>query len=309
MSDVATLQVVGRTHAPVDYSKWFMPEHLTPLFFAPIYTELSEGVRLRYNQLHALNINEQFMFLEDALAANVIGALLHHPLIAPPLAKELRDFIEEETRHTELFRQTNRLCAPHLYADRDYCFIEIPGMARRMLDWISQRPQVFPFLIWFIVLQEERAVYYSREILRMGQEVEPHFVALHRLHLADEVGHVSCDEQVIALLWHRCPSFLRRINAGWLAWLVGTFFTLPKRAGLRVIMELVKEHPELQERLPELRQALLGLAHNEAYRLSIYSRAIVPKTFALMDAWPEFAVMKRVLRGYTEPSTVTVETV
>ena len=118
MSDVATLQVAGTAHPPVDHAKWFIPEHFTPLFYTPIYAGLSEAVRLRYNQLHALNINEQFMFLEDALAANVIGALLRHPLITPPLANELREFIAEEARHTELFRQTNRLCAPQLYADR-----------------------------------------------------------------------------------------------------------------------------------------------------------------------------------------------
>lgn len=307
MSDVAMLKAIGTTHPPVDYSKRFIPEHFTPLFYTPIYADLSEAVRVRYNQLHALNINEQFMFLEDALAVNVIGALLRHPLIAPPLASELRDFIEEEARHTELFRQTNRLCAPHLYADRDYYFIEMPGIAQRTLDWISKRPQVFPFLIWFIILQEERAVYYSREVLRFGQELEPHFVALHRLHLADEVGHVSCDEQVIELLWRRVPTLLRRLNANWLAWMVGTFFTLPKRAGLGVMMELVKEHPELQGRLADLRRALLSLVHNEAYHVSIYSRSIVPKTFALMDAWPEFSAMKRVLRGYTEPETIMVK--
>ena len=73
-------------------------------------------------------------------------------------------------------------------------------------------------------------------------------------------------------------------------------------------MELVKEHPELRNDLPALQQALLGLAHNEAYRVSIYSRAIVPKTFALMDAWPEFIVLKRVLRGYTEPEAIVAET-
>ena len=91
--------------------------------------------------------------------------------------------------------------------------------------------------------------------------------------------------------------------------MVGTFFTLPKRAGLRVIMELVKEHPELQSRLSDLRQALLSLAHNEAYHVSIYSRSIVPKAFRLMDAWPEFSVMKRVLHGYTEPEAIVAETV
>ena len=64
----------------IDFSKYFIPEELTPLYFTPSYGKLTETQRLRYNQLTGLYFNEQIMFLERLLAQNIIYFYLSEPI-------------------------------------------------------------------------------------------------------------------------------------------------------------------------------------------------------------------------------------
>src|SRR5579863_10074370 len=102
----------------VDFGKKFIPEELTPLFYVTWYGRLSPEHRLRYNQLQALYMNEQILFFETKLGPGVMGALLTEPW-PDGFVNELQQFWDEERRHSEMFRQLNRRCAPEFYAARD----------------------------------------------------------------------------------------------------------------------------------------------------------------------------------------------
>jgi hypothetical protein len=143
-----------------------------------------------------------------------------------------------------------------------------------------------------MLVQEERSLFYSRGILRHRESIEPHFVKAHCLHLADEVGHVGWDEELLDALWQRSHPVLRKVNAKLFAWMLGEFFSTPKRAQLRVVDELVREFPELRERRPEMRRQVLALSSDDEYRTSLYSREIVPRTFARFDETPELRTLK-----------------
>lgn len=286
---------------PVDFTRYFVPESWTPLFYTPLYTQLTDQQRRRYNQLHGCYSNEQILFFETTIAPHVLTAVLRRP-IAAALAAGMQDFLAEEQRHTCMFRALNRLCFPHLYAQRDFYFVQMPPGAAGMLAWASQRPWFFAFIPWIMLLQEERALMLGRDMLRHRSVLEPHFVALHRRHLADEIGHVQWDEALLDLLWQPAAGWLRRANAALLRWLLGEFFVIPKRSNLRVVVQLTREFPVLQPLLPQCRQALLALQESEAWHLSLYSRTIVPKTFARFDAWAELHPLCRVLRGYMPPA-------
>jgi len=270
----------------VDRGKPFIPEELTPLFHTPSYRELTEAQRLRYNQLQALYFNEQIMFFETVLGRPILGALLRAPL-PPRLADGVRQFRDEEERHTEMFRQLNRRAAPHLYTDRDHHFVQVPAAWRAVTAWAVGHPAWFPLFLWLMLLQEERSVYYSRGHLRSRSSLEPCFVAVHRAHMADEVGHVRWDEELLDVLWRRAGPSRRRLNAKLFAWMLEELFSTPKRAQLRVVDELCRELPELREHRPEMRRQLLALSRDEGYRATLYSREIVPRTFARFDAAPE----------------------
>jgi hypothetical protein len=281
--------------AAVDHRKRFIPEEFTPLYYTPSYRVLTEEQRLRYNQLQALYFNEQIIFFETAIGTRVLEALLREPL-PPQLKKGLRQFLEEEQQHTEMFRKLNQQCAPHFYGAGYFYFIQPPRAWMAALSWATQRTRLFPMFLWLMLLQEERSLFYSRRVIAQRQEFETHFVKTHRTHLADEVGHVRWDEKLIEELWERANPFLRKVNAELFGWMLGEFFNGPKRAQLRVVHELTREFPELAGLETDMQRQLLALSEDGDYQSSLYSREIVPRAFARFDAWPEFRSL--VLSGY-----------
>ncbi len=286
--------------SPVDLGKLFLPEAFTPLFHTSAYAALTPEQRRRYNQLHALYFNEQILYFETALGTRILEALRRHPWPAGQ-AEGLRRFQEEERQHSAMFRRLNQRCAPDLYGGRDFYFVRVPRLWTVTSNWAVAHPRVFPLFLWLMLIQEERSLYYSQGILRHRDSLEPHFVQAHRLHLADEVGHVRWDEELLDALWQRSHPLLRETNARIFAWMMGELFSTPKRAQLRVVDELAREFPELREGLPEMRRQVLALAADDGYRASLYSREIVPRTFARFDATPELRGLK--LCGYQPRGT------
>jgi len=276
---------------PVDFGKLFLPEELTPLFHTPSYGALTPAQRRRYNQLHALYFNEQILFFETALGNTILESLLRQPW-PDRLAAGLRQFQAEERQHSAMFRRLNQRCAPELYTGRDFHFVQVPRIWMAVSRWALARPLLFPTFLWLMLVQEERSLFYSRRILRHRESIEPHFVQAHRLHMADEVGHVRWDEEILDTLWQRAHPLSRKVNSKLFAWMLDEFFTTPKRSQLRVVEALAGEFPELREGLPEMRRQVLALSRDDAFRTSLYSREIVPRTFARFDATPEFRALE-----------------
>jgi hypothetical protein len=147
--------------------------------------------------------------------------------------------------------------------------------------------------IWLMLLQEERSLYYSREILRHGDGLDSEFVAVHRAHLADEVDHVRWDEELLDELWKSAGRWCQQVNAKLFQWMVTEFFNAPKRAQVRVVEEFVREHPELPRQLR-------ALGRDKRYQASLYSHKIVPKTLTRMEAWSELRTFVAQLTGGDE---------
>jgi hypothetical protein len=298
MNSAPPLALLERpTPATIDFSRCFMPEELTPLYHAPSLFALSQPQRLRYNQLHALYFNEQTMFFEKALARNVLGFFLEQPL-PEQLKSGLRQFMAEEEQHSAMFRSLNQKCAPELYSTGDFNFIQIPCASGRILDFISQRPTLFPLLLWLMHLQEERALSFGRAFLNCAHSLEPHFVAVQRKHVADEVGHVRWDEALLDFVWPKTSFLLRRFNSWVLGWMVEEYFSTPKRSALRVVAALVEEFPDLRPEYPGICRQLCQLGNDSNYRRLLYCPDNVPNTFRRFDAWPEFRSLRRALPGY-----------
>jgi len=283
--------------ATVDFSRWFMPEELTALYHTPIYGSLTEPQRRRYNQLHALYFNEQTMFFEKALARNVLGYFLTRPL-SEELKSGLRQFEAEEEEHSEMFRSLNQKCAPETYSERDFHFIQVPRAAAGMLHFISRRPTWFPLLLWLMHLQEERSLSSGRVFLKFADSLEPHFVAAQRKHLADEIGHVRWDQELLDCVWPKTGVLLRRFNSRLLGWMIEEYFSTPKRSAVRVVAALVGEFAELQPHYPEFCRALRRLGSDPNYRRSFYCTSNVPNTIRMFDAWPELRSLSKVMPGY-----------
>jgi hypothetical protein len=273
-----------------------MPERLTPLFHTPSYARLTAEHRRRYNQLHACYLNEQTIFFECVMARPILKSMTRVAL--PDLvARTLPTFMAEEAAHSEMFRALNRRCRPDLYARVDFHFVRLSPVARASLGaWVRVADR-FPMFLWLLLIQEERAMYYATEFLRVDG-LEPGFVAVQREHLADETGHVRWDEQLLEHIWPRTNPAWRQFNARLFRWLMREYFTIPRRSGMRVVAALVDEFPALRDAWPELSRAMLGLADAPGFHRTAYSREVTPRTFARFDRTPEFRVLGEVLPGY-----------
>ena len=157
---------------------------------------------------------------------------------------------------------------------------------------------MFPFCLWLTIIEEERTIFYSRLYLEEASKLEPNFVLAHRIHLADEVGHVRRDQELLERLWPDRSLFWRNFNARIFSAILHEYFNVPKRGGWRVILELVREFPELRPRLSEFRSAMTRLETDPVFLRTLYGREMVPHTFALFDRWPEFRFLERILPGY-----------
>jgi hypothetical protein len=288
--------------SPVERSTYFMPERLTPLFHTPLYAQLTDAQRLRYNQFHACYLNEQTMFFEVRMARQLLQSMASMTL-PEGLADGLRQFMLEEAQHSKMFRDLNRKCLPEIYNNTDFYFIQVPQVSLSLLNHWVRRAKRFPFFLWILLIQEERALFYGRQFLNEDESLDAEFVTAQRRHLSDEAGHIRWDEQLLDHVWPRTSKAWRIINARLFTWMMGEFFTTPRRGGLRVVAEIVKEFPELQSLWPELQEQMLQLSTNREFNLLCYSRTVTPKSFARFDHWPEFHSLGRVLTGYCPPST------
>ncbi len=288
----------------VDRSKRFLPESLTPLAHTPVYAVLSPAVRLRYNQLFASAYHEQFIFLESMLAGPILPALMQRFADEPALVARLERFQAEERLHSWWFHRLNQASAPALYGENRHFFVSSPPLAQRLFDFCARHPATFPFVLWLAMIIEERTLPASREIIREASTLEPYYVALHRLHAADEAGHVSCDAEVIRRLWPALSPAGRMLNRGLFVTLLREFFQAPKRAGWNVVRQLALEHPEITPLLPRIRREIHALAGRADYLGTLYSRAREPRTFALADRFRELRRLEQDL--LPAPAGVTV---
>ena len=60
---------------PIDRSRWFFCETLTPLYYTAVYRELPAECRLRYNQLTGMLTSELIALLESEFLASSLAAL------------------------------------------------------------------------------------------------------------------------------------------------------------------------------------------------------------------------------------------
>jgi hypothetical protein len=277
---------------------WFLPEHITHLYYSPVYATLSRAQKLVYNRLHACYHCEVCSFLETELPRYYLeAASARH--IPSRLMGEARALADSEKRHSAAFRALARELSPALYSGKEYVFagpfLRASLLFRTMLNW----PALRPMLLWIALIQEERGVFFSEEILRQAERLDSRMVDWQQEHLADETGHLSLGEALLPLYWDGSPLWVRHLSGGLLRLVLREFLSAPKRSGVHVIEYLVKECPELRPRKDELIKAMRGLDHNPEFHHSLYSRSIVPKTFRLFDRYPEFRDLGRSVRGYS----------
>ncbi len=189
---------------PIDRSRRFYCDRLTPLYHTPVYTELSDAHRLRYNQLTGLYSNELIGFLETFVLGRTLQALTKRTDLRLPggLMEALHQFQADEARHADLWKRLNRLSEPEWYRDREYRILSVPRPALAAAEFLAGHPVAFPLVFWIQLVQEERSIDISRRMAGApAAEIEPRYAAVYGGHLRDEARHVQLDWHLIDLLY------------------------------------------------------------------------------------------------------------
>jgi hypothetical protein len=286
---------------PIDRSRLYVCPTLTPLYYAPIYRQLSEHHQRRYNQLTALSFSELIGFFETTFAASVLAALAksRRQDVNHELVDCLEGFIAEERHHTEWWRRLNRLSEPGLYVNSDQAIIRLPALAKFLMRQLTSHPQAFPMVFWVMLALEERSLEISRRCMRLpAEQIEPRYLAIYRTHLAHEVRHVQIDWHLIERYYETRSRTIRRLNATLFRSAIRRFFLPPTRSAVRVLTRLIVEQPELEPLAFAMRRQLRQVGSDPAYHQMMYSRESTPITFALFDRFPEFYAMREVLQSY-----------
>ncbi len=279
-------------------ARWFVPEAITHLYYSPVYATLSPGQKLIYNKLHACYLCELFVYFEQTLPAYYLKAAAR-PGVPESLREGVRALHSAEQRHAEMFRKLARHLSPELYSEFRFHFIRLPRAASALLRAACGRPSLFPAMFWIVLMQEERAIFYANEILREASRLDPQTVEVQRRHKADESAHLGVDEALLSLYWDANRPWVRRLNGILLRLLVSEFLVAPKRGGVRLVDRWVTECRELRPRRAELAAAMRRLAGEPRFHESLYSRRIVPRTFALFDRYVEFRGLGKSLWAYS----------
>lgn len=288
---------------PIDRRRPFVCASQTPLYYSDVYRELTAEQALRYNQLIGLTFNEVISFFETYFARNMLAALTARAGGLPPgLAAAIRGFAEDERRHTAAFRALNRLSAPDWYRNTDHFISRVPGAAVPLLRFVARRPALFPAVLWIALIMEEKSLATSRALIRAGDDViEPHYLAVYRAHLQDEVRHVHIDWHLLEHYYGQRSRALRTFNARLFGFLITRFFLVPSRTGRRVVELLVAERPELRPMRRRLLRALAEVGRHPAYRRMMYSPEVAPITFSLFERFAELRPLeRRLLAGDTQ---------
>jgi rubrerythrin len=286
--------------APVPESAcaaWCLPQSLTHLYYSPIYPTLTDRQQRIYNRLHACYLCELFVFFEEVFPGYYTRAAAQRA-IREPLRSQLLGLVRAERRHALMFRSLARQLAPDLYGAFRFRFVALPRLVDLALRILFRFPAHFSVILWVTLIQEERALYYAREVLRSSHRIDDAMVRVQSRHLSDEQGHLDIEEALLRRYWDGSSPALRRLNVSLMRWAMKELLTAPKRGGMRLIDRYLRECPELQVRAGELRAAMRALDGEAAFHRSLYSRQILPRTFALFDRYPEFRTLQDVIPFY-----------
>lgn len=291
-----------------DPDAWWAPEDLAQLAQSPSWSLLGPEDRRRFCRVIALSSCENFIFLEEYLLVPAVEAVLssHRKRLSPDLLACLEDFVAEEIKHSAMFRRLLEAAAPAWYppgADsgtwrpRIYRSSWFENEASRLLVRV---PGLSLWWIWLAILFEERTIDVYRRY-QAGANVDPLFTAVHRFHMLEETRHVAIDQHLLVELWEKAPLWVRRANVAVLNQVMKVF-TRPRNSARAAVDDVIAANPSLAPHRPALLADIEALGTNLEFQRANYSRAVLPKTFSLMDRYPELAAVRASLPAYTPAS-------
>ena len=270
--------------AVVGPSSRFIGDSLTPLFYTPVWRELSPEQKLTYNRISGTYWNELISWFERELALTALAAAGRAPGLRPELSARVAEFAHEEILHAAVFRQLNRISDSARYARGELSVLDIPSMVGRGLA-IASNAGAAPALLWVMLLMEERSIAVMDISCRQG--IDPLYARVYRAHAADEARHVAIDFELLDLIYATLSPTARQVNARIFGFLLRSFLLRPGRAARRAVALLIGAHPELRPLRRRFYAELHAAGDDRRYRSMMYSPVTTPRTIERLKALPE----------------------
>jgi rubrerythrin len=271
-----------------------MPESLVSISHLPVYSELSSEFKLLFNQYNALGVAELFIFFEEtSLAPSMEDALLRAKTESLKLA--LKNFIEEEYKHSEIFKKLLKSAAPNLYNGETiiYNFVKLSLISKLLFNTLRKFPQFLPAWVWGALFFEERTLLYSKEYTKQFKQVDKNidelFYQAHYYHMLDEVRHVKLDEHMIENFYTTYGKYHARFVA-WMSRRIIQRSAYPINMIKACIKQIKKTRPMLIS--IEIENRILSEAKKLPQTKSFvdlnFGESAAPRTRFLMSQFAEF---------------------
>jgi hypothetical protein len=290
LSQSKSFQIPSPEEMQVSRHELWAPHSLTPWTYLESYEGLSENLKIRYNQLQALAINELFVWFEKNLLLGVFRNILTHQKFDKDFFEACEIFCTEEEKHSIMFMQLNKISAPEFYDLKDFYFLEEASRFKKvLLEKVLKMPQVFSIWCWILIFFEERTLMFSKEYMKNKSHISQAFVHVHQLHFVEEVRHVQLDEYFIDTFYKNI-SFVQRFVTAKILNKVFHHFASPYKMSKAIIKTLKKEFPEEQNlfMLEKIENELPLLRTNKKFQLQFFGPEATQKTFKLINCYPEF---------------------
>lgn len=288
----------------VDPTKKWCPDLLTHLYYCPSFSELRPEEKLFYNQLFALGISEQFVLLEELLLVHGMNRIIDAAgnRLSPAMREAMQNLIEEEKKHSAMFRRLGKVSLPEIYLDDDFAVYSLPKWDRKKIELFLSATPLFICWVWICVLFEEKALDFYRKYMNAPDrdEIDPLYRAAHRYHAQEETRHFQIDHHFVEIFWDPAPSWKKRLNE-WIFYRLMKGFANPRRTVERPLDLLVQRFPRLAPMRARLSKEASEVRNLPSWQEASYSRKSLPWTFELFDRYPELHQLCDIFPAYDPP--------
>ena len=294
------------TLKPIDHDKYFLPAEYTQLYYSPVWADLDIAHRLHYTQLYALRTNEVIMLFERYLVEAILPPIAARlaKMQMPSLHQLVLEMLHEEREHDAMFVSLNRASRPDLYEATDFVFFPPSREVRRFIATMGWLSRWCAYPLWLLFFIEESSLAMARELAKLerqheGNVVESNWLAVHLEHTHDERRHTLIDRLLFDSCYARRSTATRRLD-GWLfsRTLKAMMFPRARGAGVRVVEQLIRDHPELARLRATMVREIVALGQNPDFLASLLSQRLAPRAWKLFHRCPELNGLANWLPGY-----------
>ena len=272
----------------------WIPQTVVPLWGTNEFDALTPDQRLRYNHYYALEMVEQFVWIENHLILKPLSRRLARLRPGSDLHAAADRFVNDEHHHSAALTKLLRTGPARLVCPVWGQVLLAPPVAVELFGWMLTKCPVWPLVTSAF---EEHTLLLARHYRQAEGKVSPLFAQIHGLHAQDEGRHCIASEKMADTLI-QSRGRLSQWVWGWvLRRFLAAYYDLDWGYDL-TIRQLVKDLPELTPRQDAMIRAAKAAPSTDFFA-ALFGTSATPVNARLLDRYPIFAAA---IDGLGQPS-------